>query len=486
MTTTTTSTNSSSSTQRYATPELNDNINRVIAMLQSGIGVEDEGTRYNDLKALEKQVMADVKSGKLPPEKAFMIAAEVRRTLTNEALQRFDEYFNAKNARQNLNTLIDEAADGRASAQSGARLSRQMQTTIVNLRTFAGSPEELMEASRHIDELESSGQLDPIGAMAMRQAIDARLAEMVGEGQLNIAPPTPVWNAFIDSHAQEESARNMSLRAVAEKPRDVLLDPARFEPTLRATLRTGNIALSELGRLSAEAGEAQRRGKLSAEGRRSINRAIDSGIKNSAGVLDPAASVPRTTALAAARENGVVRRTLGATPRTTLVESTNGQTAEAVQREARSRLVTPVTVAPSQTGVSIAARAIDNVQRPTASRQAASDADKDRHRSFDFQDPEMAKQFVKALNGHGKVTVAQRTALVDSVLQEGAMSLGELRAFQIALDDAATMGLVSREESQNAWKTVASAAAKHVGGSTVGAKIRGEEIARTGMQRLRG
>ena len=48
------------------------------------------------------------------------------------------------------------------------------------------------------------------------------------------------------------------------------------------------------------------------------------------------------------------------------------------------------------------------------------------------------------------------------------------------------MGLVSREESQNAWKTVASAAAKHVGGSTVGAKIRGEEIARTGMQRLRG
>lgn len=482
----TTTTSSNSPAPRYASPELNDNINRVITMLQSGIGVEDEGTRYNDLKQLERQVMADVKSGKLPPEKAFAIAAEVRRTLTNEALQRFDEYFNAKNARQNLNTLIDEAVDGRATAQSSARLGRQMQTTIANLRTFSGSPEELVEARRHVDELEGRGTLDPIGAVAMRQAIDARLGEMVGEGQLNIAPPTPVWNAFIDSHAQQESARNMSLRAIAEKPRDVLLDPARFEPTLRATLRTGDIALSELGRLSAEAGEAQRRGTLSAEGRRSINQAIDSGIKNSAGVLDPAASVPRSTALAAARESDVVRRTLGATPRTTIVESSSGPTAEAAQREARSRLVTPVSVAPSQMGVSVAARAIDNTQRPTAPRPATNEAEKERNRSFDFQDPEIAKQFVRALNGHGKVSLGQRTALLDSVLRAGAMSLGELRAFQIALDDAATMGLVTREESQNAWKVVATEAAKHVGGSTVGAKIRGEEIARTGMQRLRG
>ena len=483
---TTTSTANNQRVSRYGSPELNDNINRVITMLQTGIGTEDEGTRYNDLKQLERQVMADVKSGKLPPEKAFQIAAEVRRQLTTEALQRFDEYFNEKNARGNLSTLIDEAADGRAALQTSARMGRQMQTAMLALRNFDGPPNDLLAARQHIDELEARGGIDPIGAAALRQSIDTRLAEMVSEGQLGIAPPQPVWNAFVDSQAERESARNMSQRAVAVQPRDVLLQPERFEPTLRATLRTGNIALGELGRLSAEAGEAQRRGTLSNAGRRAIDRAIDSGVKNSAGVIDPAASVPRNTALAAARPGGVVQRTLGATLRPQALDDGSGGPAEAVSRDERARNVAPVTVSAAQAAVSIAARAIDNAPRPTAARTATSENENARRVAFDFHDPVIAQQFVHALTGRTKVTAGQRSALVDSVLQNGAMSLGELRAFQIALDDAAHLGLVSREESQQAWRTVASEAARHVGGSTIAARAQGEEIARHGVQRFRG
>ncbi len=482
----TTTTANNQRVSRYGSPELNDNINRVITMLQTGIGTDSEGTRYNDLKQLERQVMADVKSGKLAPEKAFLIAAEVRRQLTTEALQRFDEYFNEKNARGNLNTLVDEAADGRAQAQSSARMGRQMQTAVLNLRGFEGAPSELLGARQHLDELEARGGIDPIGAAALRQSIDARLAEMVSDGKLGIAPPPPVWSAFIDSQAQAESARNMSNRAVAVQPRDVLLKPEQFEPTLRASLRSGDIALGELGRLSAEAGEAQRRGSLSNAGRRAIDSAIDAGVKNAAGVIDPAASVPRNTALAAVHPGGVVQRTLGATLRPQALEDGSGAMTESVSREARSRNVAPVTVSASQAAVSIAARAIDNAPRPAAARSAATEAESTRRTAFDFHDPALAQQFVHALTGRTKVTASQRSALIDSALQNGAMSLGELRAFQIALDDAAHLGLVTREESQQAWRAVAAEAAKHVGGSTIQARVQGEEIARLGVQRFRG
>src|ERR1044072_6846112 len=122
----------------FMNPELNDNINRTITMLQTGIGVDDEGTTYNELKALEKQVMAGVKAGTIPPEKAFKIAAEVRKQLTTEGLERFDAYMNEKAAVGNLNTLIDNAADERASAQTGARVARQM--AVSALRNFQGPP----------------------------------------------------------------------------------------------------------------------------------------------------------------------------------------------------------------------------------------------------------------------------------------------------------------------------------------------------------
>jgi hypothetical protein len=253
-----------------------------------------------------------------------------------------------------------------------------------------------------------------------------------------------------------------------------------------SSLRTGNIALGELGRLSAEAGEAQRRGTLSTAGRRAIDSAIDSGVKNSAVVIDPAASVPRNTALAAARPGGVVQRTLGATLRPQALEDGSGGVAESVSHEARARNVAPVTVSTAQASVSIAARAIDNAPRPTAARSPNADVENAQRNAFDFHDPTVAQQFVHALTGRTKVTAGQRTALIDSVLQNGAMSLGELRAFQIALDDAARLGLVTREESQQAWRTVASEAARHVGGSTIAARAQGEEIARHGLQRFRG
>jgi hypothetical protein len=422
--------------------DANGGVNRIVTMLQTGIGVEDEGLTYNDLTRLERDITAAVREGRMSPESALKVAHEVRKILTEQGLQRFDDYVNGKVARDNLIAITDGAADGRSGAQLEQRLNGRAARATVAIREYDGPVSGLLEVSQRLTEQEGRGEIDPITSAQLRQALDTRLAEEVARGGLRIAPPQATWEAFQGRTADNEARRTMAERAVVGvQPRDVLLRPQEFTPVLRTTLESGRIPLRDIGALSAEAAEAQRRGQLTPAERTSVDRAIDASLRNERGVLDPRSTVSSEAALANVGAASPVRTVLGAVP-------------------AHERTRVSATAEPSVA--------------------------KGDQRTFRFDDPQLAQRFVHALARPNAVSASQRDALVESVLQRGALSLGELRAFQIAMDEAVAAKLVTAQDAQAAWKVMATQAARYVGGSRLGATLEANEIAAHGTRRFRG
>ena len=187
-----------------------DQIQKILTMLDSGIGMEDQGLTYLELAKLGRSMNEKLANGQMTVQQVRLVNDAVQKLLVTQGLARFEEYMTTKASRANLSTIVDAAADSQSSSQISTRV-RARQVAVEEIRTTT-SPQELADALATVNQRDSVGTLDPITAQVLRHAIELRLGELESLAPAS-APRVPGWLSAIVSDGQRHTLCCQKTRA---------------------------------------------------------------------------------------------------------------------------------------------------------------------------------------------------------------------------------------------------------------------------------